>query len=73
MTNQQGTFKNGDTWTGWKYKDDDDKKWWFRATDKNGNEYDTQEVPATEPLFTLTQYMGNWTKEELEEVTNEHG
>ena len=59
----EGTFKNGDRWTGYRYQEDN--TWWFRATDKNGNEYDTQEVPVTPPLFTITQYIGNWTKEEL--------
>ena len=61
-----GRFENGDAWTGYKYQEND--AWYFRATDKNGNEYDTDEVPATSPLFTLTQYIGNWTGEEIDKV-----
>jgi len=63
-----GRFKNGDVWHGFKYKDR--AGWWFRATDKNGNEYDTQEVPDTPPLFTLTQYVGSWTQEDVEKSSN---
>ena len=56
------TFKNGDTWTGYKYQEDN--TWWFRARDTAGNEYDTIEVPATEPILTITQYMGRWTEDD---------
>ena len=60
----KGTFKNGDQWTGYKYQED--SIWYFRATDKNGNEYDTDEVPATEPILTITQFIGNWIREDFD-------
>ena len=68
MDKTGGTFKNGDSWTGYKYQEDN--TWWFRAIDQAGYEYDTVEVPATEPLFTITQYIGNWSESEIKEVTN---
>ena len=61
----EGTFKNGDTWNGYRYQEDN--TWWFRATDKDGNIYDTQEEPSTEPILTITQYVGNWSAEEIDE------
>jgi hypothetical protein len=65
----EGTFSNGDIWNGHKYLEDD--TWYFRAIDKNGREYDTDEVPATDPIMTIVQYMGECTpdfvREDMEE------
>jgi len=39
------TFKNGDTWTGSKYLEEE--VWWFIATDSDGWDYETEEIPQT--------------------------
>ena len=60
-----GTFKNGDKWTGYRYQEAG--TWYFRAVDQAGNEYDTDEVPSTEPILTVTQWVGsNWTSADFE-------
>lgn len=50
----EGTFRNGDEWTGHQYEEEG--KWWYRAVDRDGLEYDTLEIPKRKPLFTLVQY-----------------
>ena len=59
----EGTFKNGDMWTGYKYQEDN--TWYFRAIDQAGNEYDTQEIPETESILTIAQYIGDWTGDDF--------
>jgi len=59
----EGSFNNGDKWTGYKYQEG--STWWFRAIDQAGNEYDTQEIPETESILTITQYIGTWTGDDF--------
>ena len=59
----EGTFPNGDHWTGYQHKEDG--KWWYEAVDKDGRPYETAEEPRRFPLLTLTQFVGSWTAAEV--------
>lgn len=60
--NGEGTFKNGDIWLGGTNVDEPGETW-YDATDSNGEEYDTQEMPTRYTLFTIIQFDGLWTAE----------
>lgn len=69
MKKYEGYFQNGDHWDGYKYEEDG--KWWFRAIDAiTGMEYDTEEIPDTYPLFTMEQFVGTWTRQQVEDYRN---
>jgi len=58
----EGYFKNGDQWHGADVHEDG--KRYFVATDAQGNEYETEEMPTRYPLFTMVRLEGAWTGEE---------
>jgi hypothetical protein len=47
----EGYFKNGDQWHGADVREDGQR--YFVATDAQGNEYETLEMPTRYPLFTI--------------------
>ena len=51
MMTAEGYFKNGDQWHGADVREDG--KRFFVATDAQGNEYETLEMPTRYPLFTM--------------------
>ena len=64
-----GTFKNGDKWQGYSYQEGG--AWWFRATDQNGNEYDTQEVPTEKLDITIVRFSDGSTQEDIDNVISD--
>lgn len=70
----EGYFKNGDDWHG--YSILEDGKTFYIATDKQGNDYETEEMPTRYPLFSMVQFVGNWTAKQanqyLAETANEN-
>ncbi len=74
----EGIFKNGDAWTGTGYKEDgealelyESEMKWFEATDSNTDlPYITREEPVRIPMFTLTQFVGTWTADDIQQYNN---
>ena len=60
------TTTSGDKYTGEFYREN--LTWYFKATDKNGEEYDTTEQPAIHLDLTITQFPEGTP----EAVVNEH-
>ena len=62
----EGYFINEDIWNGQRMSEDGQT--WFMAIDQDGQEYQTIEVPTRYPLFTLTQFVGSWTEEQIKKI-----
>lgn len=57
------TFNNGDVATGEWYQENGE--YWYRATDKQGREYETNETPK---LLTLVRFAEGTPESEVNEV-----
>lgn len=69
-TKAAGYFENGDIWTGYQHTDHPGNPYWYRAIDKDGNEYDTEEIPTPYPMLTLTRFVGSWTQDQVNGYLN---
>lgn len=70
MPTYEGYFQNGDVWNGDEYEENGRR--WFMAIDtKTGLQYETEEMPTRYPLFTMHQFMGAWTRQQVEDYIAE--
>jgi hypothetical protein len=59
------TTADGDKYTGEFYREM--LTWYFKAVDKNGDEYDTTEEPAIHPDLVITQFPDGTPEETVKE------
>ena len=65
----EGLFSNGDTWDGHSYLEDGIR--WYSATDEQGREYETEEVPVRHALdFGLVQFVGECSEDQVKDFFN---